>query len=80
MRGKATKKAEKTSGHDDIRAEYNFSGGVRGKYAEQYKQGTNVVIVDPDLTKAFPDSKSVNDALRGLLAIATRTQPKRRRT
>jgi hypothetical protein len=56
-----------------MRAEYDFSGGVRGKYAEQYALGTNVVLIEPDLSEAFPDSKSVNDALRELLAIANRT-------
>ncbi len=59
---------------DDMRPEYDFSGGVRGKYVEQYRQGTNVVVVEPELAKAFPDSKSVNDALRALLAIATRAR------
>jgi len=57
-----------------MRPEYDFSGGVRGKYVEQYRQGTNVVVVEPELAKAFPDSKSVNDALRALLAIATRAR------
>ena len=52
---------------DEMRSEYDFSKGVRGKYASQYKLGTNVVLIDPELTAAFPDSKSVNDALRGIL-------------
>ncbi|MDR3719546.1 MAG: hypothetical protein P4K98_12145 [Bryobacteraceae bacterium] len=56
----------------EMRAEYDFSGGVRGKYADRYRQGVNVVLLEPELVEAFPDSKSVNDALRGLLAIATR--------
>jgi hypothetical protein len=43
----------------EMRAEYDFSGGVRGKYAEQYRRGTNVVLVDPELAEAFPDSKPV---------------------
>jgi hypothetical protein len=55
-----------------MKAEYDFSGGVRGKYAKKYERGTNVVLVDPELAQAFPDSKSVNDALRALVAIATR--------
>jgi hypothetical protein len=57
-----------------MRAEYDFSGGVRGKYVERYRRGTNVILLEPELTKAFPDSKSVNDALRSLLAIATRAR------
>jgi len=58
-----------------MRAEYDFSGGVRGKYVDRYRGGTNVVILDPELAEAFPDSKSVNDALRALVAIATRKRP-----
>ena len=52
------KKAE----HDDMQDEYDFSGGVRGKYAERYAQGTNLVALDPDVAAAFPDSASVNRA------------------
>jgi hypothetical protein len=62
-----------------MKAEYDFSGGVRGKYADLYRQGVNVVLLEPELTEAFPDSKSVNDALRGLLAIATRANQGKRR-
>lgn len=57
-----------------MRAEYDFSGGVRGKYFERYRKGTNVVLLEPELARAFPDSKSVNDALRALLSIATRAR------
>jgi hypothetical protein len=63
---------------DEMRAEYDFSGGVRGKYVDRYRRGTNVVLLDPELTEAFPDSKSVNDALRALVAIATRTEARKR--
>jgi len=55
---------------DDLRPEYDFSqmkGGVRGKYVERYREGTNVVLLDPDVAAAFPDAKAVNDALRLLL-------------
>jgi hypothetical protein len=61
-----------------MRAEYDFSGGVRGKYADRYHRGVNVVLLEPELAEAFPDSKSVNDALRGLLAIATRAKQGKR--
>jgi len=61
-----------------MRAEYDFSAGVRGKYVERFRQGTNVVLLDPELAEAFPDSKSVNDALRALVAITTRTRPRKR--
>lgn len=50
-----------------MRAEYDFSSGVRGKYVDLYRKGTNVVILEPEIAEAFPDSKSVNDALRSLL-------------
>jgi hypothetical protein len=55
---------------DDLQPEYDFSqmqGGVRGKYVERYRQGTNLVLLDPDVAAAFPDAKAVNDALRLLL-------------
>ena len=61
-----------------MRTEYDFSNGARGKYADRYRQGANVVLLEPELVAAFPDSKSVNDALRALLAIATRTQKRKR--
>ena len=55
---------------DELKPEYDLKSlgkGVRGKYYEQYLQGTNVVVIDPDLTKAFPNTKAVNDALREVL-------------
>ena len=53
----------------DLLEEYDFSDGVRGKYAKSYAEGANVVVVDPDLTEFFPDHDSVNDALRHLVAV-----------
>ena len=61
-----------------MRPEYDFSGGVRGKYANRYRKGTNVVLLDPDVAAAFPDSTSVNEALRALLEIARRTRQRKR--
>ncbi len=61
-----------------MRAEYDFSDGVRGKYVSRYRRGTNVVLLDPEVAEAFPDSKSVNDALRGLLALAARAERRKR--
>ena len=52
-----------------MRDEYDFSKGVRGKYAERYKQGTNTVLLDPELRKTFPDDKAVNEALREYLEL-----------
>jgi hypothetical protein len=63
---------------DELRSEYDFSnmtGGIRGKYVERYRTGTNVVLLDQDIAKAFPTSTSVNEALRLLLQIAQRQQP-----
>ncbi len=63
---------------DELRPEYDFSkmaGGVRGKYVEKYRVGTNLVLLDPDIAKAFPTDASVNEALRLLLQIAQRQQP-----
>lgn len=52
--------------------EYDFSGGVRGKYAARYAQGSNVVVLEPDVAKIFPDAASVNQALRSLAEIIRR--------
>jgi hypothetical protein len=49
-----------------MRPEYDFRDGVRGKFAERYRRGTNVVVIDEDLVPEFPDAKAVNSALREL--------------
>ena len=54
-----------------MRDNYDFSKGSRGKYAQRYKEGTNVVLLEPDVAKAFPDSESVNRALKKLMAKET---------
>ena len=51
---------------DEMLPEYDLTGGVRGKYVERYRQGTNVVLLDPDVAEKFPTSESVNEALRRL--------------
>ncbi len=51
-------------------AEYDFHQGIRGRYAREYASGTNIVVLDPDVASAFPDSESVNEALRMLIRIA----------
>ena len=61
------------SAEDELRPEYDLSqlqGGVRGKYAQRYKQGTNLVLLDPDVADAFPTEDAVNEALRMLMRIA----------
>jgi hypothetical protein len=77
MKDANTKKVRSKPTAVEMRPEYDFSGGVRGKYADQYRRGTNVVLLEPELAKAFPDSKSVNDALRSLLSIATRARTRK---
>ena len=54
---------------DDMLPEYDLTGGIRGKYVERYRDGTNVVLLDPDLAKVFTSSDAVNDALRELVRI-----------
>jgi hypothetical protein len=54
----------------DIQPEYDFSGGVRGKHHQAYAQGTNIVLLDPDVAEVFKDSAAVNEALRLLLRLA----------
>lgn len=56
-----------------MRSEYDFSGGVRGKYFHRFMQSSNVVVLDPDVATAFPNSEAVNDALRGLMRLAQRS-------
>jgi len=53
----------------DMLEEYDFSKGIRGKYAKRYAEGTNVVLIDPDVADFFPDHDTVNDALRSLIRI-----------
>ena len=50
-----------------MQKEYDFSHGERGKYARRYMEGTNVVVLEPDVAKAFPNSKVVNISLRGII-------------
>lgn len=55
---------------DELRPEYDFAsmkGGVRGKYYERYRQGVNLVLLDPDVSEAFPTEAAVNAALQGVL-------------
>jgi hypothetical protein len=64
--------------NDDLLPEYDFSGAVRGKYYARYQEGTNVILLDPDVAQAFKDSESVNRALRLLLDLAKHEVPQRR--
>jgi hypothetical protein len=71
--------ARKSNG---LRREYDLSalkGGERGEYFRRYSEGTNMVLLDPDIAEAFPDAKAVNEALRVLVKVAsTRVRSSRR--
>ena len=58
------------SDEDEMRSEYDLRGGVRGKYYKQYMEGTNIVLLDPDVAAVFRNSESVNQALRVLIKAA----------
>ncbi len=66
MKEKPMKRMQRDS---DVLEEYDFSKGIRGKYAKRYAAGTNVIVIEPDVAKYFPDHDSVNQALRSLSAI-----------
>ena len=68
--------SSETDESDQMRDEYDFSRGVRGKYADKFAEGCNVVVLDPDVADLFPDSESVNDALRTLADIAAKQSRK----
>jgi hypothetical protein len=64
------KKANESRSRANVRPEYDFGsmkGGVRGKHYEEYRKGTNVVLLEPDVAEAFPTEDAVNEALRGIL-------------
>jgi hypothetical protein len=72
------KKGKKTTVvTDDMLPEYDFSGAVRGKYYERFRQNSNVVVLDPDVSEAFPNAESVNVALRTLASEARRSVARR---
>jgi hypothetical protein len=76
------KKAKKVA-LDEPRSEYkraDFAALVRGKYADQLKASSNVVVVDPDVAELFPNAVAVNAALRSLAEIAQRASQTRRRS
>ena len=76
MSAKSMKKV-KAAETDTLRPEYrrgDLGRGVRGKYYKQYEVGTNLVLLSPDVAKAFPTTDAVNDALRSLVRIASRAK------
>ena len=68
-----------TADTDDMLPEYDFTGAVRGKYYERFHRSSNVVVLDPDVSQAFPNSRSVNQALRTLASVARRSVARRSR-
>lgn len=66
-------KKTRTKREPQMRKEYDFSRGVRGKYYKRFMEGSNVAVIDAELAKIFPDSKSVNQALRSLVAISRKS-------
>jgi len=76
------KKKSKTEVDDDLRPEYDLRrllrGSVRGKYAERYRAGTNLVLLDPEVAKAFPNEEAVNEALRLVIELTKIPNGKKR--
>jgi hypothetical protein len=65
-----------------MKAEYDFAnmkGGVRGKYVSQYREGTNLVLLDPEIAAAFPTAESVNQTLRAVLNLTSGIATKKQR-
>jgi len=67
------KRTKSRAAEADMIPEYDFSGAVRGKYYERFRKSSNVVVLDPDVSAAFPNAASVNDALRSLATVARRS-------
>ncbi len=76
------KKKSKDEQNDEVRPEYDFSRllkkGVQGKYAERFREGTNLVLLAPDVAEAFPTAESVNEALRLVLQLTELRAKKRK--
>lgn len=70
------KKIKKTQADPEMLDEYDFSKGVRGKYAQRFAAGSNIVVLSPDVAEVFPDSEAVNEALRMLIKIARKKTEK----
>jgi len=82
LKEKPMKKKSKTEMDDELRPEYDLrkllKGGVRGKYVEHYRAGTNLVLLDPDVAKAFPTEEAVKDALRLVIQLTKIPNGKKR--
>jgi hypothetical protein len=74
---KPARRPRATVDPDEIRAEYDWSKATRNPYAARFAQGTNIVVLEPDVAALFPNSASVNEALRSLAQVIGSTKPKR---
>jgi hypothetical protein len=80
MKKAKTKVARRTAVREDtMRPEYDFSKARRGVTAARYAQGSNIIVLEPDVAAAFPDAASVNEALRALIRVARPARPSRKR-
>jgi hypothetical protein len=70
------KKVPERKDESEMRVEYDFSRGERGKYARRYARGANVIVLEPDVARVFPNAAAVNDSLRVLAGIIRRQHKK----
>ena len=77
MKKTSAKKRTRADVSDELLPEYDFSKGVRGATAARYAQGTNIVLLEPDVAKVFPNAAAVNKALRTLAALRAPSRRKR---
>ena len=75
-----TKKETVPDEIDEMLPHYDFSGGVRGKYADRVRRATNLVLLDPDVQEIFPNSDAVNRALRAVVDLMETAKPKKKRS
>lgn len=67
------KKAPRTKRQPDMQVQYDFRKGIRCEYAKRYAKGSNVIVLDLELAKVFPDSRSVNETLHALVRLARKS-------
>lgn len=78
---KSTRRRQKDIDRDTLRSRYDFARAARGATVARYREGSNVVVIDPDVLEVFPDADSVNGVLRALAAVVRRqrrSRPRRR--
>ncbi len=78
MKKTKRKRRAQAADKDTMRPEYDFSKAVRGVTAARYAEGTNVVLLDPDVAEIFPDTRAVNEALRTIARLGRSLSRKRR--